>query len=80
MDILEENAPSEWGEMDGGCDNNNKLQRGGTIMSLTDLQPYTRRALIPETDAKNKAKKKCDETVPVEEIEEGTDYYADASS
>jgi hypothetical protein len=35
--------------------------------------------LLPETDAKYNTEKQCDETVPVEEIEERTKYDTDAS-
>jgi hypothetical protein len=46
---------------------------------VTYLQPYTRRPLLPETDTKHNTEKKCNETIPVEEIKERPEYYTDAS-
>jgi hypothetical protein len=36
--------------------------------------------LLPETDPKCNTEKKCNETVPVKEIKERANYYADAGS
>jgi hypothetical protein len=50
------------------------------LRKLANLQPYAPRPLFPETDPKRNTEKKCDETVPVEKVQKGADYYADAGS